>query len=76
MCGSATRIPFGCSHRLRLIGRDDQIKIVLGAFSCKLKADRAFPGNFFTASRKIQMFKVGLNYRFGSLFGGGYGGSY
>ena len=30
----------------------------------------------FTASREIQMFKVGLNYRFGSLFGRGYGGSY
>jgi hypothetical protein len=30
----------------------------------------------FTASREIQMFKVGLNYRFGSLFGGGYGGAY
>ena len=35
-----------------------------------------FLGNTFTASREIQMFKVGLNYRFGSLFGGGYGGSY
>jgi outer membrane immunogenic protein len=35
-----------------------------------------FRGNTFTASREIQMFKVGLNYRFGSLFGGGYGGSY
>ena len=33
-----------------------------------------FLGNTFTASREIQMFKVGLNYRFGSLFGGGYGG--
>ena len=29
-----------------------------------------------SASREIQMFKVGLNYRFGSLFGGGYGGAY
>ena len=36
----------------------------------------AFPGRHFTASREIQMFKVGLNYRFGSLFGGGYGGAY
>ena len=35
-----------------------------------------FLGNTFTASREIQMFKVGLNYRFGSLFGGGYGGAY
>ena len=35
-----------------------------------------FRGNTFTASREIQMFKVGLNYRFGSLFGGGYGGAY
>jgi opacity protein-like surface antigen len=35
-----------------------------------------FRGDTFTASREIQMFKVGLNYRFGSLFGGGYGGSY
>jgi outer membrane immunogenic protein len=35
-----------------------------------------FFGDTFTASREIQMFKVGLNYRFGSLFGGGYGGSY
>ena len=30
-----------------------------------------FRGDTFTASREIQMFKVGLNYRFGSLFGGG-----
>jgi outer membrane immunogenic protein len=35
-----------------------------------------FRGDTFTASREIQMFKVGLNYRFGSLFGGGYGGAY
>ena len=35
-----------------------------------------FQGDTFTASREIQMFKVGLNYRFGSLFAGGYGGSY
>ena len=35
-----------------------------------------FRGDTFTASREIQMFKVGLNYRFGSLFGGGYSGSY
>ena len=35
-----------------------------------------FRGDTFTASREIRTFKVGLNYRFGSLFGGGYGGSY
>ena len=35
-----------------------------------------FRGDTFPGSREIQMFKVGLNYRFGSLFGGGYGGSY
>jgi hypothetical protein len=32
-----------------------------------------------TLSRRaatFKMFKVGLNYRFGSIFGGGYGGSY